>query len=45
MKAMILAAGIGSRLLPLTESRPKALIEIQGVSLLYHTLFKISWHS
>jgi NDP-sugar pyrophosphorylase family protein len=38
MKAMILAAGIGSRMLPLTLTKPKALIEIQGVSLLEHTI-------
>ena len=34
MKAMILAAGIGSRLRPLTERCPKALVEINGVSML-----------
>jgi NDP-sugar pyrophosphorylase family protein len=44
MKAMILAAGIGSRLLPLTESRPKALIEIQGVPLLEHTIHYLKYH-
>ena len=38
MKAMILAAGKGTRMLPLTETKPKALIEVQGVSLLEHTI-------
>ncbi len=34
MKAMILAAGFGTRLLPLTKAKPKALIEIDGVPLI-----------
>jgi choline kinase len=33
-KAIILSAGKGSRLLPLTENRPKCLIEVSGRSLL-----------
>lgn len=33
-KAIILSAGKGSRLLPLTEDRPKCLIELSGKSLL-----------
>ncbi len=38
MKAMILAAGVGSRLRPLTDTIPKPMLPIDGEPLLAHTL-------
>lgn len=41
MKALILAAGYATRLYPLTEHQPKALLTIKGKPLLEHILEKI----
>ncbi len=41
MKAMVFAAGLGTRLRPLTDDRPKALVEIEGVALLETTIRRL----
>ena len=42
MKAMILAAGYGKRLLPLTASKPKPMLKIAGKPLLQHHIEKLA---
>lgn len=41
MKAMVFAAGRGTRLQSLTDTRPKALVEVAGRTLLEHVLRRL----
>lgn len=38
MKALILAAGVGSRLRPITNSRPKAMVEVNGKPIIFYQI-------
>jgi MurNAc alpha-1-phosphate uridylyltransferase len=39
--AMVLAAGLGTRMRPLTHSRPKPLLPLEGRSLLHHAMDRL----
>ena len=43
MKAMILAAGLGTRLKPFTDAHPKALAMVNGKSLLQRNIESVSY--
>ena len=42
VKAIILSAGLGTRLGPITKDKPKCLVEVDNVTMLDHWLSKLS---
>ncbi|HEX4964867.1 MAG TPA: NDP-sugar synthase [Thermoanaerobaculia bacterium] len=42
IRALVLAAGLGTRLRPLTEQLPKPLLPVRGVPILGHTLAQLA---
>jgi dTDP-glucose pyrophosphorylase len=41
MKALVLAAGKGTRMLPLTKDKPKGLINVSGKPFIYHVIERL----
>lgn len=41
MKAMVFAAGLGTRLKPFTDTKPKALVSVGGIPMIQHVIMRL----